>query len=321
MIMRGIRHAAIAGALFLVAVSAAQAAKPVPPPTQQLLTEENQIAVITVVAKEPAGKIEVKADEMLHGEPVTHAVIGVDLATLAEVSVGQRYVLAFSGFSKDPLTRGRGWVKNEAGLTAVGFTEVANALLPAEPALLELLRLSPQPEADGQRITLALALLAHPSARLRYLASLELLLNNRLPPAFSPSQRDQLATLLARPDYAPEHRDLLYRVALALPAALQGPWLASQARQTLAQLGHQYDLASRVPSLARTATQVLREHGSAEDAPLLATLLRSNAPGVGKMALEAMQRQAPDALSAAAADALKDTQLPSDTRRALSGVK
>lgn len=309
------------GLAMLLAVTIAEAAKPVPPPSQQLLTEENQIAVVTVRGKDPTGKLDVKIEQMLHGESLDQALIVLDAAAQANVATGQRYVLAFSGFSKDPLTRGRGWVKNEAGLTAVGFTEVPNALLPPEPALLDLLRLPPTPQNDGRRIELSLQLLAVDDARLRYFASLELLLNNRLPPTFSAGQRDELADLLSRPGYAPEHRDLMYRVALALPLELRGDWLAASARQTLQQLGHHYDLASRVPSLAKVATQILRDHGNAGDADLLAMLLRSNAPGVGKMALEAMLRQAPAAVPAAINAALAEPELPADSRRALQQAR
>lgn len=306
----------LAATALLTAAATSFAAKPVPPPSQQLLTDENIVAVVTVAEKSAANQVRVTAEQMLHGERFTEQVVKLDETTFAEAAPGSRYLLAFSWFTKDPLTRGKGWVKNTAGPEAVGFTEVGNALLPPEPALLDLLRLPPTPQNDGRRIELSLQLLAVDDARLRYFASLELLLNNRLPPTFSAGQRDELADLLSRPGYAPEHRDLMYRVALALPLELRGDWLAASARQTLQQLGHHYDLASRVPSLAKVATQILRDHGNAGDADLLAMLLRSNAPGVGKMALEAMLRQAPAAVPAAINAALAEPELPADSQRA-----
>jgi len=197
----------------------------------------------------------------------------------------------------------------------VGFTEVSQALFPPHPALVTLLGLSTEPDGDSLRIDNALQLLASDDYTLRYFASLELLLNSRLPAAFSSIQRDQLSTILARSGYAPEHRDLMYRVALLLPVPLQSNWLLAQARKELPLLGHQYDLASRVPSLARVATQVLRDHGEPSDGPLLTRLLRSNAPGVGKMALNALATKANTAITEGIATALADPALPSESRR------
>ena len=304
------------GALAMVTASAASfAAKPVPPPTHQLQTDENMVALVTVLEKTGADQIRVRAEQMLHGEKFTEQTVKLDAATFAEATPGARHVLAFSWFTKDPLTRGKGWVKNTAGPEAVGFTEVANALLPPEPALLALLALSQEPGADAERIDHSLQLLAHAHYKLRYFALLELLLNPRLPAAFSAAQRDALQQRFAASDYAPEQRDLMYRIALGLPAKLKGDWLAEPARADLQRLGNQYDLASRVPSLAKSATQVLRDHGSASDAALLTDLLRNNAPGVGKVALQALAVHAKPAAEQAVAAALTDPQLPADSRR------
>jgi hypothetical protein len=305
---------------LLLTVSAVQAAKLVAPPTQQLLTEENQIAVVTVigkvVSKNGDQRLHVKAEQMLHGEPFSEESVKLDAVSAADAKVGERYVLALSWFTKDPLTRGKGWVKNSAGPEAVGFTEVSSALLPTHPSLLALLALSNEPSDDAARIDNSLQLLADDNFKLRYLASMELLLNNRLAPAFSTSQRDQLRVVLAKPGYVAEHRDLMYRLALMLPVALRGDWLAELARKDLQTLGNQYDLASRVPSLAKTTTQVLRDHGNAGDSAQLTHLLRSNAPGVAKMALQALVKHDKAISEASLTAALADPSLPSESRRA-----
>lgn len=306
---------AFAAAAVLTVSAAGFAAKPVPPPSQQLQTDENIVAVVTVLEKSGANQIRVKAEQMLHGEAFTEQTVKLDVATFAEAEAGNRYVLAFSWYTKDPLTRGKGWVKNSAGPEAVGFTEVGNALLPPEPVLLSLLALSSDPAADATRIDNSLQLLAHSHYKLRYLGALELLLNPRLPTVFTSAQRDQLQQRFAITDYAPEQRDLLYRVAISLPPAMQGDWLAAPARLELQRLGSQFDLASRVPSLAKSAAQALREHGSATDAPLLTELLRSNAPGVAKMALQALVKHAKPAAEPAVVAALTDPKLPADSRR------
>lgn len=305
----------LAAAALLTAAASSFAAKPVPPPSQQLLTDENIVAIVTVAEKSAANQVRVTAEQMLHGEHFTEQTVKLDQATFTEAVPGSRYLLAFSWFTKDPLTRGKGWVKNTAGPEAVGFTEVGNALLPPEPALLALLALSSEPSADAERIDHSLQLLGHSHYKLRYFAALELLLNPRLPAAFSAVQRDQLQQRFAVTDYAPEQRDLMYRIALSLSAELKGEWLAASARQDLQRLGNQYDLASRVPGLAKSATQALRDHGSASDAPLLTDLLRSNAPGVAKVALQALAQHAKPAAEQAVTAALTDPKLPADSRR------
>lgn len=315
MAAQSIRRALLmtAGAIWLA--SGVQAAKPVPTPSQQLKTDENIVALVQVAAKSADNQLLLKAEQMLHGDTFTEQKVRAEAATYASVQVGQRYVVAFSWFTKDPLTRGKGWVKNTEGPEIVGFTEVANALFPAEPALLHLLSLSNEPSSDAARVDDCLQLLALADYRLRYFCSLELLLQPRLASAFDEARRDRLQQLLAGSDYAPEHRDLLYRAALTLPSTLRGDWLADLARRDLQKLGNQYDLATRVPGLAKAATQILREHGSASDATLLSALLRSNAPGVGKMALEALAQHAGTAAQQSVAAALADPSLPAESRR------
>lgn len=309
------QHRAVWLALVLSA-SQVQAAKLVQPPSQQLETEENIVAVVSVLAMPEPVKLTVKAEQMLHGESFQQQTVKLDATSAGAAKVGERYVLAFSWLSKDPLTRGKGWVKNAEGPEAVGFTEVATALLPVHPALIDLLALDMEPSNDSARIDASLSLLADDNYKLRYLASLELLLTPRLATVFSASQRDQLKAVLMKPGYAPEHRDLLYRLALTLPAPLQQEWLAELARKELQTLGSQYDLVSRVPSLAKVATQVLRDHGNADDAAVLGGLLRSNAPGVAKMALQALVKLDKAASEAGLTAALADQQLPSESRRA-----
>ena len=305
------------GAALLVTSVVAQAAKPVPPPSQQLLTDENIVAIVTVQGKPSPEHLLLKAEQMLHGEAFVEQKVSIDKITAATLQVGERYLVSFSWFVKDPLTRGKGWVKNSAGPDVIGFTEVERFIVPAHPALVALLQLNAEPVNDAARIDNALQLLASDNDKLRSFASLEFMLTSRLWAGFSTAQRDQLKACLLASGYASQHRDLMYRVALNMPAALQGEWLAELARKELAALGNQYDLASRVPGLAKTATQVLRDHGSSTDVPLLSELLRSNAPGVAKMALMALAKQGNETANLAVTSALADKNLPAESRRVL----
>ena len=305
------------GAVLLLTSVVTQAAKPVPPPSQQLLTDENIVAIVTVQGKPSAEHLLLKSEQLLHGEAFVEQKVGIDKTTAANVQVGERYLVSFSWFVKDPLTRGKGWVKNSAGPEVIGFTEVERFIVPAHPALVALLQLSAEPVNDSARIDNALQLLASDNDKLRSFASLEFMLTSRLWSGFNSHQRDQLKTTLMASGYSPQHRDLMYRVALSLPAPLQGEWLSELARKELATLGSQYDLASRVPGLAKTATQVLREHGNSADVPLLSELLRSNAPGVAKMALQALAKQGAETASMAVGTALADKNLPAESRRVL----
>ncbi len=300
------------GLTFMVA---AEAAKPVPPPSLQLRTDENQVAVVTVLAKPDSTHLSLRAEQVLHGPAFTDVSVLIDAKTAGTLTLGGRYVVAFSAMMKDPITRGKGWVKNPDGLEVVGFTEVERAVFPVSDGLLSLLTLPVTAETNSARIDAALALAATPDARSRYFASLELLIDRSLTAAMTPVQCERLKALLAADGYVPEHRDLLYRAALQLPAELQTGWLADQARKDLQALGSQYDLASRIPSLAKSATTALAKQAVAADQPLLTGLLRSNAPGVAKAALQALHGVGVNQANEAVVAALAETTLPAESRR------
>jgi len=311
---RGWRHTLLF-VIGMVAMMSAEAAKPVPPPSQQLRTDENQVAVVTLISKPDSQHLMLKAEQLLHGPAFTEVRVLIDQKTGQSLTVGNRYVVAFSAMSKDPLTRGKGWVKNPEGLEVVGFTEVERAVFPANDDLVTLLSLPNNAENTATRIDATLRLLQVLDPRSRYFASLELLIDQSLTAAMTRTQCQQLKAVLASDGYAPEHRDLLYRASLQLSPELQAPWLADQARKDLQALGTQYNLATRVPSLAKSATVALGKQANMTDQPLLSALLRSNAPGVAKMALQALDRLGTPQASEAVVAALSDTALPAESRR------
>ena len=308
-----VKSMAVVAAMLSCTAMVANAAKPVKPPSAQLQTERNQIAVVTVEAVNKTS-ITVKNSETLHGDAVDK--IDVVLPANAEVtpSVGDKAIVVFSYFSKDPITRDV-WLENEDGARVQDFTEVKAAWFPAHDELRAVLNSSKAPEAKT-RISSALALATKKDRASVYFGVIELFIDDSLIPHYDATHIQQLKALVSDKNTSDHVKGLMLRVAATLPANSTG-FLVEVARNEIKRLGYQYELATYAPALALACTTILEQRGTEQDVTMLANLLQSNAPAVTKSALRALNHISPELAKSSAKDALTKPNLSADGKRSL----
>lgn len=300
-------------AIMSCAPMIASAAKPVKPPSAQLQTERNQIAVINVEAVNKR-RITIKSVETLHGDAFDK--VEVVLPDNADVTpaVGDAAIVAFSYYSKDPITRDV-WLENEDGARVLDFSEVKAAWFPAHDELRAVLNSTKSPDAHT-RISSALALAAKNDRASVYFGVIELFIDDSLIPHYDATHIQQLKTLVSNKKTTDHVKGLLLRVAATLPANTTS-FLADVARNEINRLGNQYELATYAPALVLACTTILEQRGTEQDAKLLANLLQSNAPAVTKSALRALNHISPALAKSSAEEALSKPNLSADGKRSL----
>lgn len=308
------------GLTLVFGLGAAQAAKLVPPPLSALVNGndgKNQIALALAVAPEGQDRYRFKADSVLRGERFDVESVKLESVSQGDIQAGQRYLIVFSKFRRNPMVRDVSEL-NPDGAVAAEFPEVRSAVFAHAPALEILFKAELENNLkDAARLDATLDVLALADTRARLLAAEEFLLRPRLFANVSPAQLARYQAALADPTLPALNRDFLLQASENLAPEQQGAWQAELARAQLKQHGAQFDLASRIPSLVRTSAQLLEAHGGTGDLPLLEGLLRSNAPGVAKAALSAMDKWDRARAQTVAAGLVGDQSLHRETRLAL----
>jgi hypothetical protein len=151
-----------------------------------------------------------------------------------------------------------------------------------------------EPPADRAVLDALLALMARPDPRGRSLVILEFYLRPQLQALITESDEKIVRDTIADDGLHTELKSFLLEAALKFPRPEKATWLAAAYRDVIASSGAQYDLATHVPALVKTAVKGLRVVGERADAPRLTPLLLSNAPGVATAALETMDSLDPE---------------------------
>ncbi|MBI2382038.1 MAG: hypothetical protein HYV16_14890 [Gammaproteobacteria bacterium] len=299
----------------------AQAAKLVPPPLSFLVSGNeghNQIAIAVAEAHEGPSRIRFKASQVLLGAPFQSESIKLDPVALDGIKPGESYLVVFSQFRRNPVLRGVSEV-NPEGAVARGFPEVKSAVFRQGPAIQTLFVQEIAKEADpGKRLQATLAALATDDETARILAAEELLLRPALLGSLDEPQFARLQTLAGEKSHSFLVRDLLWQACLQLPEARRGAWLAELGREFIATQGHRYDLASRQPSTMISAIKFLGAHVQAADRERLRQLVYSNAPGVAKAALAALDQLDREATRQWLAGLPADADIHKETRSAMA---
>ncbi len=285
------------------------------PPSKLLSADRNFVAVVTAAEQVAPDRFRFVKQADLVGEAPPQIEVRLVGLEPGEVRAGAVYVLGFSSYlrhARFPAQK----TDDPEGPKVIDLPGVGPALFEDSPSVRQLVR-APQLSAPQVRDA-ALDQLARPDRRSRRLAAFELFFRPEVRAAFALQHADRLAVEVNRPGVEPITRDFLLRTATLLPASLQGPWMASAARQAVAaQPGAQLDLASPVPALLNTALRLLADSKRPDDAALAARFLAANNTAVATAALRAVEQLAPDAALGHVEQALQQPGLADDTRRLL----
>lgn len=307
--------------LLLVAALPALAAKPVPPPIEDLLKQRNQVAVMRVVeVHEQKQQITLERIHDLWGLSPQQVTLQAPLDDLASINPGQEFIVAYSYKRKHPMLRDV-IEDNPAG------PYVVNAFI-AGPAVFEnsvelrflFNELQKDSEVKGNEVIKSLLTqIQQPHLRSRRLAVFEFVMRGDLfEEHLTRRHIKPYREILERGGLDAEMREFMLRASQAFPDRLRGRWIAEYCRRTIRRNGSQYDLASFVPLLTQTCVNLLAHYNSRRDIKLMEELLYSNNPGVAKAALrflvEADEKQARTIASRVFTD---ERQVHEETRRVL----
>ena len=311
----------LCGLLLLAMTQSALAAKRLGPPIEDLQSEPDRIRIVIAVAnkKSKAASILFSISDRLSGESPDEVLLRTDEETYAEVEVGRSYVVAWSYLRRNRRLP-TGWEKDPDGpftvqLMGLGVT----ALFEDTPDTRLLFAPGAMDESgnSSEQIDALLAQLQREDFRSRGLVISELYLRPDLTEQMDKSQGEKLQAVLQTQTLDPQHRDFLLRSALRLPQDLTSPWLGEEFRKIIIEHGTQYDLASFIPGLVRTAARGLQQTGAPSDIDLLGILLYANNPGVSKAALAAMNHIDPEATVGKAKQAIERGWIHGETQREL----
>ena len=102
------------------------------------------------------------------------------------------------------------------------------------------------------------------------------------------------------------------------PEEYRTPWLGQEFREIVAAYGTELDLNSDVPLLVKNSLSGLGKEGTVDDLEMIGTHLYSNAPGVARAALQALDAIDPGQALTLAQQAVQSDQIHVVTRRALT---
>jgi hypothetical protein len=297
------------------------AAQRLGPPIEDLQSEpdRNRIVIAVATEKDKSPRILFTISERLSGEAPDEVLLRTDEKTFADMVVGRSYVVAWSYMRRNRRIVG-GWENDPAGPFTVQLKGLGSSAVFDDTPEIRFLFAPGTFDQSGnsdQQIDALLAQLQREDFRSRGLMIAELYLRPDLTEAMNPAQADALKVVLQTQALDPQHRDYLFRSALRLPQDLTSPWLAEEFRKTIIENGTQYDLASFVPSLVRTAARGLSPVGGRADIDLLSNLLYANNPGVAIAALDTMDHIDTGATIAKAERAIERDWTHGETRQAL----
>ena len=308
--------------LILAVISiplAGQAASPLGPPIAEFFKNENRIARAVLVEKLPGDRISIRVDAFLFQNDDELVNLKVDDHVFADVEAGKEYVLVFSRFRKNRLVRDE-WEVNPEGPALIEARGLGTpAIYTNNAAILTLL--TPPENRDGvskDAETSMLLSLAENNGdvRAKELAIFELYLRNDLQGAISGNNAERYATLTVSAD--PRLKNFLLQGARMFPEEYRTPWQGQEYRKVVEAYGTELDLNSDVPLLIKNSLSGLGKEGTVDDLEMIGTHLYSNAPGVARAALQALDAIDPGQALTLAQRAVQSDQIHVVTLRELT---
>jgi len=295
-----------------------EAARPLGPPIAEFFNDRNRIVTAVATVKSSDNKIVMRIVDYLYLEDDNQTTIVVDVNVFADVEIGTEYVIVFSRLRKNRLLRDE-WEVNPDGPTLVKTRGLDTpAIYTSNAAIATLLTPHRRDALSADAETSMLLSIADDDGdfRARELAIFELYLRPDLQNAMSADNARRYAAVTSDADA--RLKNFLLEGAKNFPEKRRSPWLEREFRGVIAAHGNVLDLNSDIPLLVKNSLLGLRDGGTEQDLDMIARHLYSNAPGVARAALAAMNDIDPRQAFALAQKALETDDIHEVTRRELT---
>ncbi|MFT5139061.1 MAG: hypothetical protein ACI9H8_000745 [Lysobacterales bacterium] len=309
----------LGGLAFLAVTPVTFAAKMLGPPIEGLYDRPDLTRIVVAVANEKVApsRLRFVVSEQLSGQSPEEVLLRTDESAFANIVAGNSYLVAWTDMRRNRALV-EGWEKDPDGPSTVNVPGLGTtAIFEDTPEIRFLFEIAKKDKADtsARQINALFTQMERPDSHSRALMIMQLYLRPDLRDKMDQSQIGQLKNVILQETLETQQLDFLLRTAIALPRDQTTPWLEEEFRRIIIFHGSQYDLASFIPGLVRTAARGLQQTGGLADIELLGNLLYSNNPGVAVSALKAMSQIDDKATVVKAQQAIDRNWIHDETRR------
>jgi hypothetical protein len=321
---RALSRAVLAPLLVLASLALAPPlrAQRVEAPLELMHAPDASIVAGKLVEINPTGRIVVEPTDVLWGKTKPPAKLDVRVPRdfLNDVKTGERYIVAYSLFRRDP-RKPVGMVPNKEGAIAIVSPGIEPAVFRDTPAIRALLKAGRSEHGRESRklADLVLNALSGEDEPLRYLAAGELAYEPELGERLTEADRARIEAV-ARDAKAPIRvRTVLLEAGSRMPEKLGDGWKkAAMDIVTTTPVDGYSDKASDPVLLLLTAFDVLDRYSVKIPPETLRRWVRNPNPALVERVCVLLRREGPDLERKAIADALADPKLSETTRKFLN---
>lgn len=314
------RVALFATAVLAIAGIGVAQAERLESPLELIYGEDAMLVAGPVVEVNPVGRVVIRRQEVLAGDekPPEKIDIRVPNATLGQLAPGEKVIIAYSMFRRDP--RGPvGLVANPDGAVALVSTGIEPAVFRDTREIRAILDAGRSEHGRESRrlLKLLLAALEGPDPQLQNLAAGEIALEPELAGRLDDPDRAILDAAVRNPKTFVNARMALLEAAARNPRL--GTWWQAAALKivTSTPTGGYSDAASDPVSLILLALEVLDRHAVTVPPDALKRWVWNRNPPLVERACLMLRREDPEAERSTIQKALADPKLPDPTRKFL----
>jgi hypothetical protein len=321
---RALKRAVLAPwlAIFALLFTLPARAQRLESPLELMYAPDASIAAGKLVEINPAGRIVIEPKEMLWGKtrPPEKLDIRIPNDALYDVKVGERYVVAYSLFRRDP-RKAVGMVPNKEGAVAIVSPGIEPAVFRDTPAIRAILKAGRSEHGRESRklAELLLEALKGTDAQLQYLAAGEFAYEPELGERLADADRAVLEKTVRDANRPVRVRMVLLEAASRMPQTL-GDWWKKAAMDivTTTPADGYPDKASDPVLLVMTAFDVLDRYSVKIPPETLKRWVWNPNPALVERVCVLLRREGPDLERPAIHEALADPKLSAATRKFLN---
>ena len=309
---------AVASLLFALPARAQR----VESPLELMYAPDASIVAGKLVEINPTGRIVLEPKEVLSGKtkPPDKLDIRVPKDFLNDVKAGERYIVAYSMFRRDP-RKAVGMVPNKDGALAIVSPGIEPAVFSDTPAIRAILKAGRSEHGRESRrlVDLLLNALSGADAQLQNLAAGEIAYEPELGERLAEADRARIEAAVRDAKTPIRVRAVLLEAASRMPKAL-GDWWKKAASDivTTTPVDGYSDKASDPVLLIMTAFDVLDRYSVKVPPETLKRWVWNPNPALVERVCVLLRREGPDLERPAIQEALADPKLSEATRKFLN---
>ena len=291
-------------------------------PLELMYAPDNMLVAGKLIEINPVGRIVIERKDVISGKtpPPERIDARVPNEAMADLKVGERYVIAYSLFRRDP-RKPVGMVPNKEGAVAIVSPGIEPAIFRDTPSIRAILKAGKSEHGRESRklADLLLNALSGDDAALRYLAAGELSYEPELGERLTDADRARIETTVRDVKTPIRVRMVLLEAASRMPKTL-GDWWKKAALDivTTTPVDGYSDKASDPVLLILTAFDVLDRYSVKVPPETLKRWVWNPNPALVERVCVLLRREGPDLERPAIHEALADPKLSEATRKFLN---